>query len=147
MNEPTPPPHALPLGDSLVTPPHRASGARRFAVVSVVGALVGFVLFCVFGPHLIGWWYAPPANEAFSCGPAVVSALGGFVKFQIGAALGGAVLLLVLVGLLRSLWAKLTGQTANRGASIDATNMRTGGYPPPVTPPPAAAPPTDPPAF
>lgn len=92
--------------------PVRASGWRRFAIASALGALAGFVLFCVFGPGLIGWWYAPPGRDALSCGPAVAAALGEFVKLQLGSAVGGAVILLVLMALFRSLIGKVRGKPA-----------------------------------
>jgi hypothetical protein len=80
--------------------------------VASTGALLGFVLFCVFGPKVMGWWYTPPAKEAFSCGASVSDALAEFVKFQLGAAVGGAGFVLLLVALVRRLWGKITGKTA-----------------------------------
>jgi hypothetical protein len=91
------------------TPPAPRSALRRFAVIASTGALLGFVLFCMFGPRVMGWWYTPPAKEAFSCGASVSDALGEFVKFQLGAAVGGAAFVLILVALFRRLWNKVTG--------------------------------------
>jgi hypothetical protein len=85
---------------------HGRPGLRRFAIVAATGALLGFVLFCLFGPRVMGWWYTPPAKEAFSCGASVSDALGIFVKFQIGAACAGAALVLVGAVLVRRLFAK-----------------------------------------
>jgi hypothetical protein len=78
--------------------------------VAATGALLGFVLFCVFGPRVMGWWYTPPAKEAFSCGASVSDALAEFVKFQLGAAVGGSVLVLGLVALVRRFWSKVTAK-------------------------------------
>lgn len=111
--------------------PARASGWRRFAIVGALGALAGFVLFCVFGPGLIGWWYAPPGRDALSCGPAVAAALGEFVKLQLGSAVGGSVVLLALMALFRSLVGKLRGSQ--------------GPAPAPAPPPPAITAPEPPP--
>jgi hypothetical protein len=93
-----PPPHPQPPRSAL----------KRFAIVACTGALLGFVLFCVFGPRVMGWWYTPPAKEAFSCGASVSDALGEFVKFQLGAAVAGALAVLLLVALVRRLWTKFT---------------------------------------
>ena len=98
---------------------------RRFAVVAATGALLGFVMFCVFGPRVMGWWYTPPAKEAFSCGASVSDALGIFVKFQLGAACAGAALVLVGAALVRRLFAKKPAPEA------------IAAIPPPPPPPPA----------
>jgi hypothetical protein len=92
--------------------PRAPSAFRRFAIVAGTGALVGFVLFCVFGPRVIGWWYTPPAKEAFSCGASVADALSEFVKLQLGAAVLGAILVLCMVAFARWLWAKVTRKGA-----------------------------------
>jgi hypothetical protein len=96
--------------------PAPRSALRRFAIVASTGALMGFVLFCVFGPRVLGWWYTPPAKEAFSCGASVSDALGEFVKFQLGAAVGGAVTVLVLVALVRRFWSRFTAKPAGPSA-------------------------------
>jgi hypothetical protein len=123
---------------SPTTPPAPRSALKRFAVIASTGALLGFVLFCMFGPKVMGWWYTPPAKEAFSCGASVSDALGEFVKFQLGAAVGGAAFVLILVALFRRLWSKVTGSTP-APAPLAAIGPEGSAPLPPAAPPPSAS--------
>ena len=137
---------------SSLPPPAPRSALRRFAIVAATGALLGFVLFCMFGPRVMGWWYTPPAKEAFSCGASVSDALAEFVKFQLGAAVGGAVFVLLLVALFRRLWSKVTGKAATPApvalvsadvapAPLPASAIGAPTPAPPVSAPPGFTPP------
>jgi hypothetical protein len=117
------------------TPAAPRSALKRFAVIASTGALLGFVLFCMFGPKVMGWWYTPPAKEAFSCGASVSDALGEFVKFQLGAALGGAASVLILVALFRRLWTRITGSNA-APVPLAAIGPEGNAPLPPTAPPP-----------
>ena len=118
-----PPP---PYSPAPAPPPPAASrfwGVRRIAVLIAVGALGGFVLFCVFGPGLVTWYWTTPAKDAFSCEPSVSEAVRGFVKLQMWSAVAGAVALLVLVVILRALWRKITGGGAGAAGKTPAGNV------------------------
>lgn len=134
---------------------------------------MGFVGFCIFGPRLVGIWHAPLGQDAVVCGTQVETAMIGFVKLQLWAALAGALVLLGLVTSLRSFWAYLFHPRADAPAAaplassnLDADSATTpppataslaaataaSAAPPPTTAPPEmplllAAPPAGPPAF
>ncbi len=118
------------------------SSFKRYAVIASVGALAGFVVFCLLGPGALGWWYTPPALEAFSCGPSVAHALVEFVRWQLWAAVGGAVGLLVLAALAKSLWGKITRKN-EPPAAIETAPPPVAPVSPPVAPlpPPGGQPP------
>ena len=115
------------------------SALKRFAVIASTGALLGFVLFCVFGARAMVWWWYTPAKEAFSCGPLVSDALHEFVKLQLGAAVGGAVIVLILVALFRRLWTRITGSNA-APVPLAAIGPEGNAPLPPTAPPPGPKP-------
>lgn len=85
---------------------------RGVAVQLAVGAAIGFIATCFFGPGLLGWWYEPPVKEVFSCASSVRSAISQFVVMQlISAAVGGS-LVLIIVALVRRRFAKRAGVSA-----------------------------------
>jgi L-cystine uptake protein TcyP (sodium:dicarboxylate symporter family) len=82
------------------SPARSASLSFRVAVSLAVGAVIGFALSSVAGPSIIGWWYAPPIKDAFSCASSVRSALQQFVTMQLISAGIGAVILALIVFLV-----------------------------------------------
>ena len=82
------------------------AAARRFAIQVVSGAVLGFAGSCFFGPGVLGWWYAPPVKDAFSCESSVRNALTQFVKMQLISAAVGAVVVLIAVFLIRRAFTK-----------------------------------------
>ena len=79
---------------------------RCVAVQLAVGAAIGFIATCFFGPGLLGWWYEPPVKEAFSCASSVRSAISQFVVMQLISAAVGGILVSIVVLLVRRRFAK-----------------------------------------
>jgi hypothetical protein len=70
---------------------------RRIGMSLAVGAVIGFTLSSIAGPSVIGWWYAPPIKDAFSCASSVRAALGQLIEMQlISAAVGGALAAIIV---------------------------------------------------
>lgn len=80
--------------------------AWRRVAESMAGAAAGFLVWSIFGPNLLGWWYEPPVKDVISCSNAVRVAVGQFVMAQLVSALVGAVLLTLVLLLGRRWWAK-----------------------------------------
>jgi multisubunit Na+/H+ antiporter MnhB subunit len=75
--------------------------ARRIGTHLAVGSVLGFAASSFAGPAVIGWWYAPPIKDAFSCASSVRAALVQFVKMQLICAVLGAIAVALAVYLLR----------------------------------------------
>lgn len=69
----------------------QTSIVRRGALAAALGAVLGFVGWSLAGPGIIGLWYEPPSQDAFSCAGTVKTALSQFVKMQLISAVVGAV--------------------------------------------------------
>jgi len=79
------------------------SPARRIGTTLAVGGVLGFILWSLTGPAVIGWWYEPPVKEIYSCASSVESAVRQFVIAQlVCAALGGIVVSLLVYFVRRS---------------------------------------------
>lgn len=121
-------------------PPVTSSSRSRVRLVALqlaIGALLGFVLWSIFGPQVVSWWYEPPSKDAFSCAGSVRGALGDFVKYQLLAALAGAIVVILLVLLARMLWARLFGRGKTPPPSVLGAPA---SPPPPSEPPPGPTP-------
>jgi hypothetical protein len=114
------------------TPPKAPSRFRRVILEVSIGIVLGFVVCSVFGPQLVSWWYAPPSKDAFSCAGTVRGALGQFVQMQLLSALGGGIVLTLLLWLSRRLWKRLTAGKAAPPPAAEAPPP-----PAPAAPPPA----------
>lgn len=68
------------------------STTKRTLLEAGVGLAVGFAGACAFLPTMISKWYQPLSQNAFSCAGTVEEALTLFVRYMLGAAVGGAVL-------------------------------------------------------
>jgi hypothetical protein len=55
-------------------------GLRRFFWTIIAGALLGVVLFAWASPHVIVWYFSPPADIGISCKPAVGWAIETYRK-------------------------------------------------------------------
>ena len=86
-------------------PKSRGAIGRRIAE-AFAGAGAGFLVWSIFGPGALGWWYEPPVKEVVSCAGAVRAAVGQFVVAQLVSALVGAVALSVVLFLSRRWWQK-----------------------------------------
>jgi hypothetical protein len=86
-----------------------AASVRRIGLPLAVGAVLGFAASCFCGPSVIGWWYAPPIKDAFSCASSVRSALAQFVEMQLISAILGGVVTALIVFLVR----RSKGRVAN----------------------------------
>jgi hypothetical protein len=75
--------------------------ARRIGTHLAVGAVLGFIAWSFAGPSVIGWWYAPPIKDAFSCASSVRAAVVQFVEMQLVFAVVGGVGLAVAIYILR----------------------------------------------
>ena len=78
-------------------PVKTTSAAKRIAIGAAIGGVIGFTIWSLVGPAVIGWWYEPPSKEALSCGGSVKMALSQFVTMQLISAAIGAVGLGVLL--------------------------------------------------
>lgn len=87
---------------------------KRLLVEWLAGGAVGFLLCSVFGPGVIGWWYEPPSKDALSCASTVRGALGQFVRMQLMMAVGGAVIIGLLLFLGRRWWSRRGATPAPR---------------------------------
>lgn len=106
MNEPAPAPAPVNAPASPTpAPPTRSAIWRRIGEV-LAGSALGFVIWSLVGPGMIGWWYEPPSKDAFSCAGTVRSALGQFVAMQMVSAVVGATILGLGLFLVRRWWAK-----------------------------------------
>lgn len=83
---------------------------------SFAGSAVGFILWSIFGPGLLGWWYEPPVKEVVSCANAVRVAVGQFVIAQLVSALAGAVVLSLILFFIRRWWDKRKAAKASASA-------------------------------
>jgi multisubunit Na+/H+ antiporter MnhB subunit len=77
------------------------SAARRIGSHLAVGSVLGFIASSLAGPTVIGWWYAPPIKDAFSCASSVRAALAEFVKMQLICAILGGIVVALGVYLVR----------------------------------------------
>jgi hypothetical protein len=68
------------------------STAKRTLLEAGVGLALGFAAACAFLPTVISKWYQPLSQNAFSCAGTVEEALTLFVRYMLGAAVGGALL-------------------------------------------------------
>jgi len=78
---------------------------KRAVVELTVGAVLGFVLWCLLGKRILSAWFGSPGGS-FSCQLDVVNALDRFVAMQLYSAIAGAVVAFIGVQLLRRWWAK-----------------------------------------
>ena len=78
---------------------------KNFLLFTLVGALVGAVLFALFSPQVISWYFSPPAELAFSCKSAVEWGIEVFRKAMFTGMLLGAIAAVVLFFAARS-WRK-----------------------------------------
>ncbi|MGE3261690.1 MAG: hypothetical protein AB7K68_07935 [Bacteriovoracia bacterium] len=69
---------------------------KRFLWSIVAGTLVGAVLFAWFSPHIIVWYFSPPADLAISCKPAVEWAIVTYRKVIFTGVLLGAIISAIL---------------------------------------------------
>lgn len=92
---------------------------RGIAIQLAVGAALGFVATCFFGPGLLGWWYEPPVKEIPSCASSVRSAITQFVVMQLISAAIGGILALIVVMLVR----RRFGKRASASASADQAEV------------------------
>jgi hypothetical protein len=81
--------------------PASTPASRRVGTHLAVGSVLGFAASCFAGPSVIGWWYAPPIKDAFSCASSVRAALIQFVKMQLICAVLGAIALALGIYLVR----------------------------------------------
>ena len=84
-------------------------GSRRWLVRVVetfAGSGLGFVVWTLLGPGIIGGLYAPLSRDAFSCEGSVRSALERFVFMQAICAVGGAALVAATLFFGRRWWAR-----------------------------------------
>lgn len=57
-----------------------------------MGALLGVVLSCLYGPKVISWWFEPPVDVGYNCRPATDWAMKRLMLVQIASLLLGALL-------------------------------------------------------
>jgi Mg/Co/Ni transporter MgtE len=94
---------------------------KRTLVEMLVGAVVGFVVWCIAGKSLTSMMFGS-LGGSFSCQTDVQLALTKFLSMQLYSALGGALILAVASGLIRRALQKRNTQTrsptpAQSGAS------------------------------
>jgi hypothetical protein len=70
---------------------------RLMGTSLAIGGVVGFALSSIAGPSVIGWWYAPPIKDAFSCASSVRAALAQLITMQLISAAVGGVLAAIIV--------------------------------------------------
>src|SRR4051812_22888255 len=73
---------------------------KRTGVEMLIGAVVGFVVWCLAGKSVTSMMYGS-IGGSFSCQTDVQAALTKFLSMQVYCALGGAVIFAVGIGLLR----------------------------------------------
>ena len=77
-------------------------GMKKFLWAVAIGGLVGAVTFAWISPHLIIWYFTPPADVPLSCKPSVEWAIGSYRKVMLTGvvlgAIGGALLFFVFAG-------------------------------------------------
>lgn len=69
---------------------------KRFIWTLVAGALAGAVALAWFSPHIIVWYFSPPADLAISCKPAVVWAIETYRKVIFTGVLLGTIISAIL---------------------------------------------------
>jgi len=73
---------------------------KRTGVEMLIGAVVGFTLWCLGGRSLTSVLFGPIAGT-FSCKADVENALTRFLSMQLYAAVAGALVFAVAIGLIR----------------------------------------------
>lgn len=86
---------------------------RRFLWTIVAGALVGAISFAWFSPHIIIWYFSPPADLAISCKPAVQWAIDTYRKVMFTGVLIGSIIAGILYFAFASRKPKAPGPGGN----------------------------------
>jgi hypothetical protein len=73
---------------------------KRTGVEMLIGAVVGFTIWCLAGRSLTSMLFDPIAGT-FSCQADVENALTRFLSMQLYAAIAGALVFAVAIGLIR----------------------------------------------
>ncbi len=78
---------------------------RRFLALAFGLALLGDVVAMLIGPKMIHYWFEPPVqagvNAAFNCTGALDYGISKLISLQIGCAIGGLTLGLIIAAVLR----------------------------------------------
>ena len=78
---------------------------KRTGVELLIGAVIGFVIWCIAGKSLTSMFYGTPGGT-FSCQGDVEKALTHFLSLQLYSAIGGAVVFALAAGLIRRAWSR-----------------------------------------
>ena len=78
---------------------------KRMSVELLIGAVLGFVLWCITGKSLTSMFYGTPGGT-FSCQADVEKALTHFLLLQLYSALGGAVVFAITAELIHRAWSR-----------------------------------------
>jgi hypothetical protein len=78
---------------------------KRAGVELLIGAVMGFVLWCITGKSLTSMFYGTPGGT-FSCQADVEKALTHFLALQLYSALGGALVVAIATELIRRAWSR-----------------------------------------
>jgi hypothetical protein len=73
---------------------------KRTGVELLIGAVIGFVVWCIAGKALTGMMYGS-LGGSFSCQTDVENGLTRFLAMQLYSAVGGAVIFAIAAGLIR----------------------------------------------
>jgi hypothetical protein len=73
---------------------------KRTGVEMLIGAVVGFVLWCLAGKSMTSMMYGS-LGGSFSCQTDVETALTRFLSMQLYSAIGGAIVFAIAIGLIR----------------------------------------------
>jgi hypothetical protein len=84
---------------------------KRTGVELLIGAMIGFVICCLFGKSLTSMLYGS-IGGSFSCQLDVENGLTRFLSLQLYSALGGAVVFAIAAGLIRRAWSRRKQRTA-----------------------------------
>lgn len=78
---------------------------KRTGVELLIGAMIGFVVWCIAGKSLTGMMYGS-LGGSFSCQTDVENGLTRFLAMQLYSALGGAVVFAIAAALIRRAWSR-----------------------------------------
>jgi hypothetical protein len=84
---------------------------KRTGVELLIGAMIGFVICCLFGKSLTSMLYGS-IGGSLSCQLDVENGLTRFLSLQLYSALGGAVVFAIAAGLIRRAWSRRKQRTA-----------------------------------
>lgn len=82
----------------------------KFLLLSLASAFLGTLLISLFATRLITWYAEPAVDMGFNCASTAHWAMQSLLKWQIGGAIGG-----MLVGLLLVLWLSRRDRQKNVG--------------------------------